>query len=80
MSHYNASMEKVLDGIGRGKSLKLHKEGKTARDHHSGSHLRCIHNKQTRASWQNDSKRDPFSSIAHTCNGKRNRYKNADTI
>ena len=48
--------------------------GKTKRDHQSGAHARCIDNKETRANWQNDTKRPAFSSIAYTGNGKRNRY------
>lgn len=60
---------------------KIYRPGKTARDHKSGSWSRCIQNKQTRAAWQNDgSKREPFKSIAHTCNGKRNRFASANAI
>ena len=54
--------------------------GKTRRDHQSGAHARCVINKQIRADWQNDTRRPAFSTIAHTCNGKRNRYANTDTI
>lgn len=80
MSHYHASMQTTLDGIGLGKSRSTRIKGKTARDHANGSHHRCIQNKQERADWQNDNKRPAFSTIAHTCNGKRNRNKSADAI
>jgi len=62
------------------KMTKIRHPGKTKRDHKSGAHARCILNKQIRANWQNDNHRPPFSTIAYTCNGKRNRYANADTI
>ena len=78
--HYQESMQETLTGIGRGKTRSIRMKGKTTRDHKSGAWDRCWRNKAERASWQNDSKRPPFSSIAHTCNGKRNRNPNADTI
>lgn len=53
--------------------------GKTSRDHKSGAWLRCQKNKQARAEYQNDSKMS-FRDIAHTCNGKRNRFSSSSAI
>lgn len=80
MSHYKLSMSEEHLGLKVGEKRSIRAKGKTARDHKSGAHLRCIHNKQTRADWQNDSRRPAFSTIAHTCNGKRNRNPSADSI
>jgi hypothetical protein len=58
---------------------KVYRPGKTKRDLLSGSHARCIANKQSRAYWQNEHKREnglkdfPWA----TCNGHRNRYHGA---
>lgn len=53
---------------------KVFRPGKTERDRRSGAHDRSVSNKQERASWQNDTKRDMKSFPWHTCNGKRNRF------
>jgi hypothetical protein len=51
--------------------------GKTQRDQKSGAHSRCITNKQERADWQRNHKResglDDFPW--HTVNGKGNRTR-----
>lgn len=60
---------------------KIFRIGKTARDHKSGAWARCIRNKQERADWQKDtSSSKEFRDIAHTCNGKRNRYAHVKVI
>ena len=47
--------------------------GKTAKDRASGAMARNASNKDTRASWCNDSKRSADNFPYSTCNGKRNR-------
>lgn len=79
MSHYKLSMSGPHTGPEKRKPHP--RKEKTLRDHKAGSWSRNFQNKEARASWQNDgTKREPFSSIAYTCNGKRNRFKSSDTI
>lgn len=60
---------------------KIFRIGKTKKDHASGSWARCIHNKQERAAWQNNTdKSKSFKDIAHTCNGKKNRFAHSQVI
>lgn len=47
--------------------------GKTARDAANGAARRNYENKQSRASWMNDSKRTAANFPYNSCNGKRNR-------
>jgi hypothetical protein len=47
--------------------------GKTARDAANGAKRRNFENKQSRVSWQHDSKRSTFNFPYNSCNGKRNR-------
>lgn len=80
MSHYILSMSGSHKGPEK-RSSHQHRKGKTLRDHKSGAWARCFQNKAARASWQNDgTKRESFSSIAYTCNGKRNRFKASNVI
>lgn len=63
------------------KHVDICRKGKTERDHKSGSWARSIQNKITRAEYQKDtSKSKSFSEIAHTCNGKKNRFSAASSI
>lgn len=60
---------------------KIFRVGKTQRDHKSGAWMRCIQNKVTRAAFQNDTnKSKSFQEVAHTCNGKKNRFAHSQVI
>ena len=68
--------EKILQTLAE--KLASYKEkrvrkGKTAKDHINGQKQKNQQNKDSRASWQNDSKGTSFP--AASCNGKRNRYQ-----
>lgn len=47
--------------------------GKTAKDAENGAKRRNHENKQSRVSWQHDSKRTTFNFPYNSCNGKKNR-------
>lgn len=55
------------------KRRTIRREGKTARDHASGSHGGHLDNKLERSEYYRDSKNNSFPW--HTCNGKRNRQR-----
>ena len=63
------------------KHVDVCRKGKTESDHKSGAWARCIQNKATRAAFQNDTnKSKSFQEVAHTCNGKKNRFSAASSI
>jgi hypothetical protein len=56
------------------KTRKIMRPGKTKKDAARGVQKRNDENKQKRASWLNDGKRDNKNFPSETCNGKANRY------
>jgi len=51
------------------------RKGKTNRDRLNGAKAKNLQNRESRAMWQNDSKRTAQNFPYASCNGKRNRYQ-----